>query len=384
MTSGVNQARFFTSQEENHDPNEESRAFLTEQIITYLGNKRALLDFIGKGIYAVKARLGKKQLISADLFAGSGIVSRYLKKHSSELYVNDLESYSAIINSCYLTNRSEIDSHELGNLLAELRENIRREWRPGFIAELYAPQDDQNVQRGERAFYTRRNAVYIDTARQLIDRLPVEKQKFFLAPLLYEASVHNNTPGVFKGFYKNSDGIGQFGGEGKNALRRITGDVELKLPVFSRFDCATHITQKESSDAIKSLPELDFCYMDPPYNQHPYGSNYFMLNLILSNERPKRCSRISGIPSCWNRSAYNRLSSAKERLFEVIRNCPAKFILLSYNSEGFVNRDELLLFLKSMGAVTPLSTEYNTFRGSRNLRGRSIKVTEFLFLLEKN
>lgn len=383
MSGNANQASFYVSREEEN-PTEESRAFLTEQIITYIGNKRALLDFIGKAVESVKLRLGKNKLISADLFAGSGIVSRYLKKHSSALYVNDLESYSTAINSCYLTNRSEIDLNNLSNILSELRENILKEWHPGFIAELYAPKNDENVLHGERAFYTRRNAIYIDTARQLIARLPQEKQKFFLGPLLYEASVHNNTPGVFKGFYKNADGIGQFGGNGRHALSRITGNVELKLPVFSLFDCEIHITQKESSEAVQSLPELDFCYMDPPYNQHPYGSNYFMLNLILSNKRPERFSRISGIPTCWNRSAYNRLSLAKERLFEVIRNCPAKFILLSYNSEGFVKYDELMFFLKSMGAVTPLETEYNAFRGSRNLRGRSIKVTEFLFLLGKN
>ena len=35
--------------------------------------------------------------------------------------------------------------------------------------------------------------MYIDTARQAIDELAPDLRKFFLAPLLYEASVHNNT-----------------------------------------------------------------------------------------------------------------------------------------------------------------------------------------------
>ena len=61
---------------------EENAEFLSEQIITYIGNKRALLEFIGKGLEIVQNRLGKKKLVSADLFAGSGIVSRYLKGHS--------------------------------------------------------------------------------------------------------------------------------------------------------------------------------------------------------------------------------------------------------------------------------------------------------------
>ena len=35
---------------------QENPAFLTEQIITYLGNKRALLDFIGQAVLHVKRR----------------------------------------------------------------------------------------------------------------------------------------------------------------------------------------------------------------------------------------------------------------------------------------------------------------------------------------
>lgn len=361
----------------------ENAAFLSEQIMTYIGNKRSLLGFIGKGLGMVQKRLGKEKLVVADLFAGSGIVSRYLKQYASVLYSNDLEAYSACANSCYLTNRSEVDRDELQHVLQGLRSEIQRNWKPGFIAELYAPQDDGNIQRGERAFFTRRNAIYIDTARRAIANLPNKLQRFFLAPLLYGASVHNNTSGVFKGFYKNHDGIGQFGGEGKNALARILGNIELMLPVFSSFECGIHITQLESRDAVRSFPELDAAYLDPPYNQHPYGSNYFMLNLIHGNKRPESLSRVSGIPHAWNRSAYNKAPFAKDALFSVIRECPAKFILLSYNSEGFVKYDEFMAFLSSLGSVRPLVRDYNTFRGSRNLRARAQKVKEFLFLLER-
>ncbi|MDR0684304.1 MAG: DNA adenine methylase [Spirochaetaceae bacterium] len=37
----------------------------------------------------------------------------------------------------------------------------------------------------------------------------------------------------------------------------------------------------DSNKIINNIPEVDLAYLDPPYNQHPYGSNYFMLNLIL-------------------------------------------------------------------------------------------------------
>lgn len=362
---------------------EENPAFLREQIITYIGNKRTLLGFIGAGIDMAKTRLGKKKLVAADLFAGSGIVSRYLKSHASALYTNDLEAYSACINSCYLTNRSDIDFPELEQTLNLLKETIGETWKPGFITELYAPQDDENIQPGERVFYTRRNAIYLDTARQAIAELPEEKQKFFLAPLLYGASVYNNTGGIFKGFYKNSHGIGQFGGEGEHALTRIKGKIELQLPVFSAHECDVHISRLESMEAVKKLPETDVAYLDPPYNQHPYGSNYFMLNLILENKRPGKISKISGIPCNWNRSPYNSARAVRDQLFSVIRECPAKLILLSYNSEGLVPYNELMAFLHTQGKTLPLETPYNTFRASRNLRNRAIKIKEYLFLVEK-
>lgn len=362
---------------------DENHAFLTEQIITYIGNKRSLLDFIGKGVQTVLQRTGRDKLSCMDVFSGSGIVSRYLKQFSHTLYANDLEDYAKVINECYLTNSTEALEAMLRGMLLEVKSKIKKQSAPGFIAELYSPVDDNDIKEGERVFYTRRNAIYIDTARQVIAGLPADMQKFFLAPLLYEASVHNNTSGVFKGFYKNKEGIGQFGGTGRNALQRILADIEIKPPVFSRFSSDVHVLQKDALEAVQSVKEIDFAYMDPPYNQHPYGSNYFMLNLITKNSPPQSYSRVSGIPDDWNRSPFNKRKFAQDALFKVIEACPAKFIMISYNSEGFVKQDEFVDYLNTLGSVSFLETEYNTFRGCRNLRNRDIKVSEYLFLLER-
>lgn len=79
-----------------------TNSFFQEQLITYLGNKRSLLEFINRGIQFVKNKLNKNKIVSMDGFAGSGVVSRLLKMHSGELWTNDLESYSYIVNKCYL------------------------------------------------------------------------------------------------------------------------------------------------------------------------------------------------------------------------------------------------------------------------------------------
>jgi adenine-specific DNA-methyltransferase len=361
----------------------EDPRYLSEQLITYIGNKRALLPFIGETVGKVLASLGREKLSFLDIFSGTGIVSRYMKSYANLIVANDLETYSRVTNQCYLANASQVDMRALAEAYAEAREQIATAPREGFILELYAPRDEAIILPGERAFYTRRNAAYLDAARTVIEHFPAPLQTFLLAPLLAEASVHVNTSGVFKGFYKNDAGIGQYGGHARNALQRILGNVELRMPILSRNECDYIIHQADANALAPTLPEVDLAYFDPPYNQHPYGSNYFLLNLLVDYVRPDEVSRVSGIPTNWNRSRYNQRREAADALFELIEATRAKFCLISYNSEGFIKQDEFLDRLNRLGKIEVCQTPYNTFRGSRNLRDRAIHVTELLYLLKK-
>lgn len=363
----------------------ENEAYLTTQILTYIGNKRSLLKFIGDGVDEVKKSLGKNRISFFDAFSGSGIVSRFMKKHASLIVANDLERYSEILNKCYLSNRSSIDGEDFDRIFGDyVREtcNTRVE---GFFSRLYAPRDDQNIKPGERVFYTRANAITLDSARAAVDKVvPPRYRELILGPLLAEASIHPNTSGVFKGFYKNRQGIGAFGGEGKNALVRICGAIELQKPVLSNFECESRVMRGDATEAAKIIEPVDLAYFDPPYNQHPYGSNYFMLNLLADNKEPDRISEVSGIPEIWNHSPYNRRKDAEPAFFELLASAPSKFLMVSYNSEGFVKYERLMDFLSSIGETRPIEIEYNTFRGCRNLNRRSLKVTEYLFLVKRH
>jgi adenine-specific DNA-methyltransferase len=363
----------------------ENEAYLTRQLITYIGNKRSLLGFIGGGVRKVQRRLNKDRLALFDVFSGSGVVARYFKQFADLLIVNDLEKYSRVINQCYLSNQDELNMGELKKYYDEIiGELTNKPLRRGLISDLYAPADEHNIRPEERVFYTIRNAAYIDTARQLAGNLPPRVQQYFLAPLLSEASVHVNTSGVFKGFYKNREtGTGQFGGRNRDALARITGGITLPFPVFSNFNSHTVICQGDANRIIADVPEVDLAYLDPPYNQHPYGSNYFMLNLILDNKPPENISTISGIPGNWNRSNYNKENHAHGALTELVTNIKAKYILVSFNSEGFISLGGMKDMLDGIGKVEVLETTYNAFRGSRNLNNRDIHVKEYLYLVEK-
>ena len=102
----------------------EKREFLSEQLISYLGNKRSLLAPIERAICEIKAELGQGKISFADVFSGSGIVARLAKAHSNLVIANDLEGYSRAINSCYLSNFSDELWRDLSELHAEILRNF--------------------------------------------------------------------------------------------------------------------------------------------------------------------------------------------------------------------------------------------------------------------
>ncbi len=363
----------------------ENPAFLTTQIITYLGNKRALIGEIEAEVHAILQKIGKTKVVCADIFSGSGIVARMMKKYASRLIVNDLENYSVLVNSCYLSNKKDYPQEKCAELREKIKSLCKKEPVSGIISQNYAPKNDCDIQKGERVFYTHENALLIDTYRKLIDDLVEDDlKKYFLAPLITEASIHVNTSGVFKGFYKDKNTkIGCFGGAAKNALSRIFGRIELKEPVFSNFDSEVELFQKNAVTLSSELKNLDIAYLDPPYNQHPYGSNYFMLNLILKNRLDAPLSKVSGIVQNWNRSDFNKSRFALVSLEEIIKNLDTKFAVISYNSEGFISFAQMSEMLSKYGKVKTKKIVYNTFRGSRNLNSRSIHLSEYLFVVEK-
>jgi adenine-specific DNA-methyltransferase len=359
--------------------------YFTSHLITYIGNKRRLLPFLYKSFLKIRKKIGKEKLVILDGFAGSGSAARILKFFASELHVNDLEDYSETVNKAYLSNKSEIDIKKLEDYINWLNKNKLKNKNVGFIEKNYAPKNDNNIEERERVFYTNTNAKIIDNIRFLIEQIPEPYKTICLASLLTKASVHNNTSGVFKGFHKKN-GIGHFGGQGENALSRIKKEIFLEMPLFSDFECPVFVHKKDTNNLVKkkTLPMFDLVYYDPPYNQHPYGSNYFMLNIINGGKPIEIQNGVSGIAKNWNKSVYNKQKQAEEAMDDLLANTESKFIAISYNNEGIIPIDNFKKILSKYGKWELIDQDYNTYRGSRNLRARNIKVKELLWVLEKN
>jgi len=363
----------------------EAPEYLSSQLITCIGNKRAMLGPIKSAVEAVQRRTGRSRLRILDAFSGSGVVARMFKQYACELIVNDLEDYARCVSECYLTNRSEVSTAALAARAETLHRLVSSERAPaGLFRRMYSPRDPSAITVEDRAFYTPENAYRLDAYRQLLEAEDAQVKALLMGPLLSEASIHVNTAGVFKGFYKDRHtGVGKFGGNGADALGRITAPIVLAPPVLSNFECDYAVHQTDANALVRDLHGLDVAYFDPPYNQHPYGSNYFMLNLLVSYREPVEISRVSGIPTAWRRSAYNVRRQALPRLRELIESVDAEFVILSFNDEGFVSPPELRGVLSAVGAVTEHRQAYTTFRGCRNLRNRSNSVTEHVYLVEK-
>lgn len=91
--------------------------------------------------------------------------------------------------------------------------------------------------------------------------------------------------------------------------------IQLDIPIWNNIDYKAHISNRDINILINELPDnIDVIYLDPPY-----GSNYFILNIIANNEEPSEISNVSGIHIKWNKSIYNthtNVVSAMKSLIE--------------------------------------------------------------------
>ena len=128
-----------------------------------------------------------------------------------------------VFGRAFPTNQSSVDYPELVATVSKINQIVESGGGPtGFIRDRYAPHDDEEVQAGERVFYTGENARRLDAYAQLKRQSDPKLRDLLLGSLLSEASIHANIGGVFKGFYKDPDtGIGKYGGKGEDALERI-------------------------------------------------------------------------------------------------------------------------------------------------------------------
>lgn len=379
--------------------------YLTQQIIAYIGNKRRLLPLIYRAIQRIYGDTLPQSLTFADPFAGSGVVSRLAKLLGFRVVSNDWEPYAITIGRAYLeTNASDIEElfgsfGQFEQVLHHLNTLPDPPLEEQYIARYYAPSTDDIEKadyRKERLFYTRQNALRIDRIRNEIDRLypPASRERIsrcrdlLIALLLYEAATHTNTSGVFKAYHRG------FGGHGKDALGRILRPIRLEPPPLIDSPAPCRMYGEDATSLIRSLGRsFDLVYLDPPYNQHQYGSNYHLLNtIVLWDKVPVplelgsdgRLKNKAGIRKDWKRtkSPYCSRETAIEAFSELLCAIEAEHILISYSTDGIIPFDTLRELCAERGKVSILTNEYITYRGGKQSNLRRDRNVEFILWVQ--
>lgn len=380
--------------------------YLTDQIIAYIGNKRKLLKLIYKAIETTGIEI-KPGIKFLDVFSGSGVVSRFAKMLNFEVFSNDWESYSKVINSAYLTiNKRDIDTlfgseQKLKDLINKINNLPDPKEEEQYIAKYYAPkEDDINTvnYKTERLFYTRKNALAIDKIRNYIEEnYPINSKSeetrkirnLLIAQIIYEAATHTNTSGVFKACHK------EFGGHGKDALERILSPIAIHEPVLIDSDYECHIYQQDANKLAEELEGIDIAYLDPPYNQHQYGSNYHMLNTVakwdkipvpLEMNAKGELKEKAGIRHDWvnTRSPYCYKTEAEIAFKDLINKLDAHYILISYSTDGIIPFDTMREICMKKGKTTIVTNEYTTYRGGKQSNQRKNTNIEFILVIDTN
>ena len=365
--------------------------YLFAQIIPYIGSKRKLLPVIARAVARTgcTAAAGGLPPIFADLFAGSGVVSRMAKTLGFRAICNDWEPYSAVINGAFIgLNHPPIDESYFEHL-----NNL--DPVEGFITRHYCPSQDLNPDPSrERMYYTHANGGRIDAIRSKIaqwsdtGQITPEQETYLLAPLLSSACYVSNTSGVFKAYHNG------WGGNTGTALYRILSRLTLCPPPLLDNGCQNIVTRLDALTCARNLCEIagakcDIAYLDPPYNQHPYGSNYHLLNTIALNDMPEVPSigeAKSAIRTDWRnrrRSAFNHAACALPELENIVDGISSRWVLLSYSTDGNIPLDVLLESLARRGALTVEAHRYKRYRVSAQRMSIRSHNVEFVLILDR-
>ena len=337
--------------------------FVFHQLVPYLGNKRHLLEVIGAAI--ASTGLDPERSTFLDAFAGSGVVARFAKRLGFAVTANDWEPYARVLNTAAI--QCDAPPPGYAGRIAELDATPGRD---GWVTANLCPADDDDADPlRERMFYRRATGRRIDAIRQRIEQWRqagmIDDAAFccLLAPLLYQACWLSNTSGVFKGFHHG------WGGKNGTALHRILADLSLAPGRFLANGRAHRVLQRDALDLGDVA--VDVAYLDPPYNQHPYASNYHVLNSLVLWDQPvlppptERGSKAAIRPD-WKqrRSAFNHRKDALRAYQTVLDNLDARVVLTSYSTDGTIPVADLIAANACRGQLAMFTREYKRYRTS--------------------
>lgn len=340
--------------------------------LRYIGSKNLLLEEIEQ---LLDKHINGNEKIFLDLFAGTNVVGEYFKNRYT-VYSNDILFFSYVNAKAVIENNQPLTFCKLKKIgikdpfkYLEDRKNLKGYSGSNYYEKNYTPL-------GDAMYFTEENGKKIDFIRNTIDDwndkgLLDEYEYYYLVSCLIEGIPFiSNTTGTYGAFLKHWD------------IRALNPLEFQPLKVLNNY-AKNKAFNKDSNKLIKEI-KADITYIDTPYNNRQYASNYHVLENIARNNKPE----LKGITRLFDwshlRSDYSTKRNAYFAMEDLIKNIKSTHIILSYNDEGIIPIGELSKLLKENSSNKKIDiVEIDYQKYNSKIKPRKKVLTEYLFYINK-
>jgi len=283
-------------------------------VIKYLGSKRRLVPVLSEICRAAGART------ALDLFTGTTRVAQAFKAQGVHVTALDSARYAEVFARTYVeADAASMDLGALGTAVARL-DALRGV--DGYMTEMFSRQ---------ARFFQPHNAARIDAVRAAIE---TEYADSVLHPLLLTSLIEaadrvDSTTGLQMAYVK------QWAPRSFNPLA---------LRVSQLLVGPGRAVRGDAVELAPSLGHFDLAYLDPPYNQHRYFTNYHVWETLVAWDAPEAYGvarkRIDARDPA-TRSVFNSKRTMPGALASVVASVDCDLLVLSYNDEAWLALDEL-------------------------------------------
>ena len=334
-------------------------------MIKYLGSKRSLVPVLGD----ISERVGARTAV--DLFTGTTRVAQEFKRRGLLVTAADVATYSQVLSDCYIaTDATAVDPQELDN---ELKRLAALPGRPGWFTRTYCE---------EARFFQPKNGARVDAIRDVLEAEHRGTPLFpvLLTSLMLAADRVDSTTGLQMAYLKEW-------------APRSHQDLELRSPELLPGPGST--LPGDATETVDALPRADLIYLDPPYNQHRYFTNYHIWETLVRWDRPEvygvARKRVDARDAS-TKSVFNNKRLMPAALTDLLRRVRAEVVVVSYNDESWVTPEQITEALREGGHedVQVLAFDSKRYVGAQigifNPAGRKVgqvsrlRNTEYVFV----
>jgi adenine-specific DNA-methyltransferase len=305
-------------------------------MVKYIGSKRVLAPLI--------ERLAALLPIATacDVFAGTTRVGQAFRRAGVTVHSNDAATYSEALGHAYIAAGADVDRTRLRGLLEHLTALLPVH---GYFTETFCVQS---------RYFQPKNGMRIDAIRGEIDRLsltPVERG-LLLTSLLEAADRVDSTCGLQMAYVKQW-------------ATRSFNDLELREPRPIAGPAGT-VSRLDANELAPTLGGYDCAYLDPPYNQHSYYSNYHIWETLMRWDEPETYGIARKRVDCRsNKSDFNSKVRAWPAFVRLIESLPTPWIVVSFNNEGYHDLGLVSSLLGEKGYVRSLEVDFKRYVGAQ-------------------